>query len=88
MGINKSAKAMLTRETIKLTVVMMKLIMFIKGFYLKDHTELDGLGVVLFYDARSRSGSSDLPQPIRTPHLHKLLIKWGELRLSGLLRGK
>jgi hypothetical protein len=46
MGINKSGKAMLTRETIKLTVAIMKLIMFFKGFHLKDHTELSGLGMV------------------------------------------
>jgi len=37
--------------------------------------------VVFFYDTRSRSGSSDLPQPIRTPHLHTLLIKWGRTAL-------
>ena len=48
VGINKSGKAMLTRETIKLTVVMMKLIMFFKDFYLNDHTELGGLGMVFF----------------------------------------
>jgi hypothetical protein len=75
VGINKSGKAKLTRDTIKLTVVMMNLIMFIKGFYLKNHTELGGLGMVFFFFFCSRSGSSDLPQPVRTPHLHKLLIK-------------
>jgi len=63
---------------------MMKLIRFIEVF-LKDHTVLGGTNMVFVNDTCLQSGSSDLPQPIRTTHLHKLLIKcfWRQ----GLARG-
>jgi len=45
------------------------------GFSLTDHTEVGGPNIVSANDNSSLSGSSDLPQLIRTPHLYKLLIK-------------
>jgi len=45
------------------------------GVSLKDHTEVGGPNMVSVMDNNSRSGSSDLPLSIRTPHLYKLLIK-------------
>ena len=42
---------------------------------MKDHTEVSGPNVVSVSDNSSRSGSSDLPLAIRTPHLYKLLMK-------------
>ena len=54
-------------------------------FSLKDHTEVGGPNMASVNDNISRSGTSDLPQSNRTPHLCKLLIKcfWRQ----GLARG-
>ena len=46
------------------------------GFSLTDHTEVGGPNIVSANDNSSLSGSSDLPQLIRTPRLYKLLIKF------------
>lgn len=69
---------------------MMKLIGFVKVFFLKDHTELGGTNMVFVNDTCLQSGSSDLPQPITTSQLHKLLIKcswWQGLAWGLLVRG-
>lgn len=55
------------------------------GFSLKDHTEVGGPNMASVNGNSSRSGTSDLPQSIRTPHLYKLLIKC--LWRQGLARG-
>jgi hypothetical protein len=42
---------------------------------LKNHTEVGGHNMMSVCDNSSRSGSSDLPQSIRTPHQYKMMIK-------------